>query len=350
MGISGSDTSRAPRSKATRGPSHQVDLRFELPLVTCQRVLESLPRALVPKLTGMRLAGSLAAKGHVRFDTAGLPKSYDVDWDGSMSCRVVQAPLGLAVSNLRRPFAKTVYTPRGEPREMQFGPDTPDWTPGFAVSRFMEGAVLTCEDGRFFRHHGFDQEAVANSLRENLVAGRFVRGASTISMQLAKNLYLPRDKTLARKLQEAVLTIYLEQELTKREILELYLNVVEFGPMVYGIGPAARHYFNTGPSSLSLGQAMYLGSILRNPNVTHFGAGGAVSPAHMRHLRRLMKIANKIGRVTDEELEAGLRETVIYGSPSPMIAPPEPEDLYAEPGQPDETGEPAVDVPTGWAG
>src|SRR5438046_465396 len=139
----------------------------------------------------------------------------------------------------------------------------------------MEVAVLTTEDGAFRRHHGFDQEAIKNSIRENLRKRRFVRGASTISMQLAKNLYLDRSKNLARKLEEAILTMYLEQELTKDQLLELYLNVVEFGPMVYGIGPAARHYFNAAASELSLSQALYISSIMPNPKNQYFGAGGA---------------------------------------------------------------------------
>ena len=120
-----------------------------------------------------------------------------------------------------------------------------------AISKFMEVAVLTTEDGGFHRHHGFDHEAIRNSIRENLRRRKFVRGASTISMQLAKNLYLDRGKNLSRKLQEAVLTMYLEQELTKEQILELYLNVVEFGPLIYGIGPAARYYFDASAPPIS---------------------------------------------------------------------------------------------------
>ena len=89
---------------------------------------------------------------------------------------------------------------------IETGPGTPDWVPSGAISKFMETAVLTTEDGGFHRHHGFDHEAIRNSVREDLRQRRFVRGASTISMQLAKNLYLDRGgKNLSRKLQEAVL-------------------------------------------------------------------------------------------------------------------------------------------------
>src|SRR6185369_17461401 len=108
--------------------------------------------------------------------------------------------------------------------------------------------------------------------RENIRQKKFVRGASTISMQLAKNVYLDRTKNLARKLQEALLTMYLEQELTKEQIMELYLNVVEFGPMIYGIGAAARHYFNAAAGELALSQALYISSIIPNPKAAHFGA------------------------------------------------------------------------------
>jgi membrane peptidoglycan carboxypeptidase len=124
--------------------------------------------------------------------------------------------------------------------------------------------------------------------------------------------------------------MYLEQELTKEQILELYLNVVEFGPMVYGIGPAARHYFSASARELSLGQALYVSSIMPNPKIQHFGAGGAVSETWMSYLRKLMKIARDRDNLNDEELDEGLRETVVRGSPTPQraarpIVGPEPE-------------------------
>ena len=151
-------------------------------------------------------------------------------------------------------------------------------------------------------------------------------------MQLAKNLYLDRVKNLSRKLQEAVLTMYLEQELTKEQILELYLNVVEFGPMVYGIGPAARHYFNTSAAELSLGQALYISSILPNPKQQHFAAGGAVTPGWMSYLRKLMEIAHRRQRIDDEELDEGQRETVVRGQPAPEHAARKPSSLPAPEG------------------
>ncbi|MDC3957390.1 biosynthetic peptidoglycan transglycosylase [Polyangium jinanense] len=302
------------------GEGHRVRAEFDVPLTACQSILDAAPRGLVPRIAGMRMAGSLAVKGHARFDTARLDRDFDVAWDLSNTCRITEVPPEIDAARWRKPFRRSVLGPAGERVEIESGPGTPGWVPYSVISRFMETAVLTTEDSGFRRHSGFDNEAIRNSIRENLRKGRFVRGASTLSMQLAKNLYLDRVKSLSRKLQEAVLTTYLEQELTKEQILELYLNVVEFGPMIYGIGPAARYYFNTSAGDLSLGQALYISSILPNPKQQHFAIGGSVSPGWMNYLRKLMDVAHRRKWISDEELEEGMRETVVRGQPAPERA------------------------------
>ena len=318
------------------GDEHQVRASFELPLVGCQAALDSMPKGLVAKIAGMRMAGTFALKGKASFDTARLDRDYQVSWDTAVSCRVTEAPVGIDVSRFTHAFEHTVYTPDGTPKQVETGPGTGAWVPYGAISKFMTTAVLTTEDGGFYRHRGFDAEAIRNSIRENLRKRKFVRGASTISMQLAKNIYLDRTKNLSRKLQEAVLTMYLEQVLTKDQILELYLNVIEFGPMVYGVGPAAQYYFHGDAGQLSLGQALYLSSILPNPKADHFTAQGPVSASWMSFLHKLMEIAHKRDRITDEELEDGLRETVVRGSPAPFRAPKPAETTGGDSGNPPE--------------
>lgn len=319
------DVKRRPGA-AGRPDDWSVDVRWEVPLVPCQSLLDAAPAGLMPLVTGSTMAGSLALKGRAKLDTAQLDRTYDVSWDAGVGCRMVAPRPLVAVERFLKPFKKTIYTPEGKTQESDFGPGSPDWTPGSRITHVMSTAVITAEDGRFERHAGFDHEAIRNSIRENIRARRFVRGASTISMQLAKNLYLPRDKTLSRKLEEAVLTLYLEQALTKDQLMELYLNVVEFGPMVYGIGPAARHYFRTSPSSLSVAQCFYLASILPSPKTSHFAAGGAVSAGWMGHLRRLMKYAHHRGRLDDAQLDEGLTEVPVFGSSAPIREAPEGED------------------------
>jgi hypothetical protein len=326
------------------GDDHRVRAQLDVPLASCQAMLESVPKGLAPKLQGMRMAGSFALKGKARFDTARLDRDFDVDWDASSSCRIEEAPPDIDVARFRRPFKHQTFDGDGKRIEIETGPQTQSWVSFGGISKFMEIAVLTTEDGGFHRHRGFDHGAIKNSIRENLRKRRFVRGASTVSMQLAKNLYLDRTKNLSRKLQEAVLTMYLEQELTKEQIMELYLNVVEFGPMVYGIGSAARHYFNASPSQLSLGQALYLSSILPNPKEQFFAAGGAVTPRRMEYLKRLMQLAHGRQRITDEELEEGLAETVIRGSPAPLRSPSaESGPPTSEPGPNQGEGEPVIE-------
>jgi len=150
------------------------------------------------------------------------------------------------------------------------------------------------------------------ALKDDIRAGRFLRGASTISMQLAKNLYLGKEKTLSRKVEEALLTMLLESKLSKRELMELYLNVIELGPGIYGVGEAARYYFDEDARELSLGQALYLASILPDPTRQHFEPDGRLNPRWAAYLQKLMRIARRVERISDDELTAGLAEDVAF--------------------------------------
>jgi hypothetical protein len=289
----------------------RIDGRLGVPLSDCQRMLESIPHALVPKVGAMTMAGSFSLKSSFTFDTR-KPDNMNVDWDLKNRCRITYAPHEIDVARFRNPFEREVYDEKGHKAEILSGPGTAGWVPLEAISPFMEAAVTTTEDGGFRHHGGFDKGAIKNSIRDDLRTGKFLRGASTISMQLAKNLYLPRSKSLSRKLQEAILTIYLEQEMTKDRILELYFNIVEFGPMIYGIGPAAAHYFSTTPFDLSLGQALFLSSILPAPKRIYFGADGQVAKGWLGYLHKLMKIMRDRNRITDQELSEGLSEMITY--------------------------------------
>ncbi len=304
----------------TRGErTTRIVVRGGVPLASCQGALDALPSGLAPHVAGMKMTGTFAVKGAVDF-SSDAPDKAKIELSLSDECRVTHAPDAVSTERFRKPFRRMVYAPDGKRVEVETGPGTPEWVPYGAISPFMEASVLTCEDGRFHRHRGFDLEAIRNSIRENLKAGKFLRGASTISMQTAKNLYLDRDKTLGRKLEEAILTSYLEQTLSKPQILELYLNIIEYGPMVYGIGPASAHYFHSSASQLSLGQALYLASILPNPKVQHFAAGGRVSGPWMGYLHRLMRGMPKRGVISEADAQDGLAEWVVFGQPKPTRA------------------------------
>jgi membrane peptidoglycan carboxypeptidase len=244
-----------------------------------------------------------------------------VHWDFENACKVSAAPPELDPARFRSAFFRDVVGAGGAPLRVESGPATASWVPLAELSPYVESALLVTEDGRFYRHDGFDDRAIESAIRANTSAGRFVRGASTLSMQLAKNLYLTREKTLARKLQEAALTVLLEQSFEKRELLELYVNSVEFGPGVYGIGPAAEYYFRTEASQLGAAQAFFLASILPAPTRQYFGADGRLSPARAALVRRLLEIAKQRKLLGDHELAVALASELVFGQPV-SSAPP----------------------------
>jgi Transglycosylase len=299
------------------GPGWSLRGRLEVPSTPCQAALDALPAGLSPMLAGMRMDGAFSLVTAVDFDSS-RPEHADVHFALGNGCKIVSVPPQVDVSRFREPFRRRVYGPDRARVELEMGPGTPGWVRYGAISPFMTAAVLTTEDGGFRHHRGFDAGAIRNSIRDNLREGRFLRGASTITMQTVKNLYLEREKTLGRKIQEAVLTVYLEQALTKEEILELYFNCIEFGPMLYGIGPAAGHYFHSTPGALSLGQALYLSSILPNPKNNYFGPDGRVKPHWMSYLRKLMQIMVKRHLIDESELRLGASEWIVFGEPAPL--------------------------------
>lgn len=133
------------------------------------------------------------------------------------------------------------------------------------ISKNARNAVIVSEDGTFYSHHGFDWDELQKSMEKDLDEGGFARGGSTLTQQLAKNVYLSSEKSVFRKLREAMITVQLEKTLSKDEILEKYLNVVEFGDHVYGIKPAAELYFHKPPSELTPAEGAFLAFLLPNP-------------------------------------------------------------------------------------
>jgi monofunctional biosynthetic peptidoglycan transglycosylase len=139
------------------------------------------------------------------------------------------------------------------------------WAPYGRISVHLKRAVVAAEDAKFLDHEGFDWEAIQKAMVRNESRGRVVAGASTISQQLAKNLFLSGSRSWLRKGQEAVITWMMERTLSKRRILELYLNVAEWGDGVFGAEAAARHHFGASAASLGPEQAAWLAAILPSP-------------------------------------------------------------------------------------
>jgi monofunctional biosynthetic peptidoglycan transglycosylase len=139
------------------------------------------------------------------------------------------------------------------------------WVPFSKISPYLVKAVLIAEDDKFWKHEGFDYEAIQKAIEKDLKARKYKVGASTITQQLARNLYLSPEKSLIRKISEAVITWRMERILSKKRILELYLNVVEWGDGIFGVKAASRHYFGKSSLELTPEEASRLASVLPNP-------------------------------------------------------------------------------------
>lgn len=307
-------------------------LSLEVAPAACQSLLESVPQGLLPTLRGSRMTGMFGATSHVVFDSAAIDKLV-LDYAVEDKCQLQDVSSGLARDRFSGPFTYRTYHPDGSQGETTTGPGTDSWTDLDAISPYLVVAVLTTEDGAFYRHRGFNHGAIKSSVAANLKARRFVRGASTITMQLAKNLFLSREKTLSRKVEEVILADYLEQICRKDDLMELYLNVVEFGPDVYGVTKAADYYFGRKPEELNLSESFFLASLMPSP--LRYGKQrekGQVSPGWTRYLQKLMEIAAKNGKLSPAELAEGLSyELVFYhpGQPRPeprKVAPRSPRD------------------------
>lgn len=168
-------------------------------------------------------------------------------------------------------------TPRREQR----------WVELRRISPHLRRAVVEAEDGAFWHHHGLDLRQVRESFEINLERGEYARGASTITQQLAKNLYLSPDKTLVRKVRELMIARRLETELSKERILEVYLNVIEWGDGLYGAEAASRRYFGKPAAHLTMGEAALLAGAVRSPRVLNPG----------RPSRRLLQIQQQVLRL-----------------------------------------------------
>ncbi len=150
------------------------------------------------------------------------------------------------------------------------------WVAYPRISLHLKRAVVAAEDSRFLTHEGFDWEGIEQAVERNIRKGRIVAGGSTISQQLAKNLFLSASRNPLRKLQEAAITVMIEQLWSKRRILEVYLNVIEWGSGIYGAEAAARRYFKSSAAGLTPSQAALMAAMIPNPRYyeTHRSARG----------------------------------------------------------------------------
>ena len=298
------------------GPLPKFHAAATVDPVSCQTVLDALPAELTPFLQGFRVAGEFSTDLHAGIDLSDLTTPVDLGGKvGIEGCRVTASPAWASASRLARPFEQTVEYEPGKWMTFLAGPENPDFVSFADISPHLVNSIMTTEDSGFWKHKGFIPSEFRSALQQNLQRGYFRLGASSITMQMVKNVLLSREKTLSRKLQEMFLTWYLEHQLGKERILEIYFNVIEFGPGIYGIGRAAHHYFGKAAHDLTPRESAYFSSILPNPKrryVQFCHANGQVDAKWDSYLKRILRRMHERGRLTAEEFKEAMAQPLAF--------------------------------------
>ncbi|MBN2400094.1 MAG: transglycosylase domain-containing protein [Candidatus Aminicenantes bacterium] len=255
-----------PYFKFKTRPTRQLTLKLGKTRFKADDFFSSLPTGLFSKLAGIKTKGDLAYELNFFIDFSHPEKLH---LEANMEKHAFRiAHFGrVDFTAVNEPFLYTAYEKDRELRSFMVGPENPDFRSLEQMPSFLKNAILISEDGAFFGHRGFSLGPIMESIAANVREKRFVRGASTISMQLVKNLYLSRQKTVARKFEEMLITWLIEENrlLAKERIYEIYLNIIEWGPLVYGANEASHFYFDKDVEKLTLAEAIFMASIIPRP-------------------------------------------------------------------------------------
>lgn len=314
-----------PYARVSYAKDTVYSLKLHLPKMQAQDFISSLPAGLFSQVAGMQTSGEVGfdldfeynknQPDSVRLDSKLYKNNFKILHYG---------PANLAKINGE--FTYRAWDNGQLQRPILVGQANPNYAPLESISPYLKNALLTTEDPSFYHHLGFSQEAFRQSIQQNIASGRFVRGASTISMQLVKNVFLTRDKTMGRKLEEILLVYLLENHrvVSKTRMYEVYLNIIEWGPNVYGITEAAQYYFQKTPAELNLDESLYLANIVPRPKrfAAFFQADGSLRPWVEQKNAYLKKLMLRRGLITEADtltntviLSGRARERVVKETP-----------------------------------
>ncbi len=260
----------------------RLAFRFAADSLTQPLIERSLPRSVLGPLRDLGVRGGfdyrlsldldLARPDSVRFDADVIPHGLSLDPERTF----------LGVLALEQPFVARIHLPHDRIVERVVGPGDPHFRPLDRITPALVHGVVTNEDGGFFQHRGFNTRAMREAIAEDVRTGSFKRGAGTITMQLVRNLYLGHERTLSRKLQEVILAWVVEHltGVPKERMLEIYLNIIEWGPDVFGADEAARFYFDRDAGDLTVPQSLFLVTLVPSPTRWRgrFDKDGALRP------------------------------------------------------------------------
>lgn len=279
-------------------------LQVSIPKMKAQDFIVSLPDGLFTNFQGMQAQGNFEYNLDFKFNKN---KPNQLVFDSKLNKENLRiTKYGKAnLTKLNGEFVYRAIIKNVLQRPILVGAENPDYTPLDQISPYLQKCVLTTEDPSFFNHRGFINEAFKQSILKNIRTKKFARGASTISMQLVKNAFLTREKTLSRKLEEILLVYILENNrvVSKQRMLEVYFNIIEWGPDVYGIGEASRFYFQKTPAELDLNECLYLARIIPSPRkfMYQFNDEGKLKDFAVKQQLFLTNLMNRRGLLAPED-------------------------------------------------
>ena len=280
-------------------------------------LFSSLPKGLFSNLEGIKTSGELAYHFLLDIDFAQLD-SLKLESELKEKDFRITSYGATSLSKMSGEFIYTAYENGIPVRTFPIGPSCKHFTPLDSISPILRMSVMQSEDGAFFYHRGFLPDALREALIYDLQVKRFARGGSTITMQLVKNVFLNRNKNFARKLEEALIVWLIENErLTSKErMYEVYLNIVEWGPLVYGIQEASAYYFKKRPSQLTTEESIFLASIVPKPKhfKNSFTADGRLQESQEGYFRLIAERLAKKEVITDAQAaQVNINNVVLKG-------------------------------------
>jgi Transglycosylase len=313
-----------PYLKYQLNPVKIYTVKVNTDWLNAQDVFDAFPDGMFDELAGIQAIGKLKYHLHlfldssnpdmVQFESALAKQDFNITKYGKTN-----------LGKLNDVFTYTPYE-KGKPMPPRIiGPQNPDFTPLSEISPNLKYACMTSEDPSFYTNHGFVIESIRKSIATNIKQKKFKRGGSTISMQLIKNAFLSREKTLSRKIEEILIVWLIENDniMTKDRMLEVYFNIVEWGNNVYGIGEASRYYFGKSPSELTLGEGIYLASILPHPKtgLYSFIPDGSLRPSLQNYFNLIGNMMAKHGWTEADSSGYGYNSVRLKESLRQDIAP-----------------------------
>ncbi|WP_395802351.1 transglycosylase domain-containing protein [Daejeonella sp.] len=316
-----------PFIKYTVSPAKIYEFKIRTDEMDAQQIFNSFPQGLFESLEGMQVAGKLQYSLDFYLDSE---KPDDVIFNSRLKNNGFKVKKW-GKTNLQKINGNFIYTPYeyGKPmRDIIIGPENPNFTPIDQISPNLKNALLTAEDPSFYSHNGFVEESIRKSIATNFKEKAFKRGGSTISMQLVKNVFLNRQKTLSRKIEEILIVWIMENGRlsSKQRMFETYLNLIEWGRNVYGIGEAASYYFSKHPSELNIGESIFLASIVPKPKsgLYRFEGDGSLRSGLASYFNFIGGIMAKRGMTAPDSTNYGfysvrLRESLRSGLPTDSL-------------------------------